>query len=95
VTNERCPAGWNCAVYDGASALTTDCVPPGAKTHGASCRSVYFECAPGHICDDGAAGDGRCRALCRVAEDECPTGTTCTPFEPSSFLDGVQYGVCS
>ncbi len=71
----------------------TTCVPAGSGAAGASCDEP-FACSPGFNCVHYSSSD-ICRKFCRVGTaTDCPSGFTCSEYEPQVTVGGVEYGFC-
>lgn len=48
-------------------------------------------CAPGY----GCRADGTCAKWCRVGQNDCPAGSSCSAAPLGTQANGVAYGTCS
>lgn len=86
-------AGTGVCFVDDAGA--TDCQAGGTKADGATCTGG--DCGPGLGCitiTQNGATSNVCKKWCRVGQNDCGAGKTCTGFGTKLIVDGVEHGTC-
>jgi hypothetical protein len=85
----RCGTGTTCMVV---LPDISDCIG-GAGTAvgpGTCVPGNDLACAPGHGC-----ANGTCAKWCRIGQNDCPAGSSCTNQPLSVTAGGIAYGTCA
>jgi len=78
-----------CYVDDEGS---TDCQEGGPRTENQTCSETQA-CGPGLVCTTSSSSS-TCKRWCRVGQNDCGSGRTCTGFSTEVKVGGVVYGAC-
>jgi hypothetical protein len=70
----------------------TDCQAGGSRAEHQTC-SPTDECGPALVCTTVSAAS-TCKRWCRVGQNDCGTGKTCTGFQTAVTIGTVEYGAC-
>jgi cysteine-rich repeat protein len=91
LTQNGCPSGQGCIIFDDGPDDFTDCEVMGNRLDGQSCTETE-QCMEGSICVGTIVG-AECASMCEVG-DSCPTGGVCGPFSTPVIISGIEIGVC-
>lgn len=70
----------------------TDCQEGGSRTENQTCSATQA-CGPGLVCTTSSSSS-TCKRWCRVGQNDCGTGKTCTGFSQEVKVGNVVYGAC-
>ena len=70
----------------------TDCQEGGPRAQNQTC-SATEACGPGLVCTT-TSSSSTCKRWCRVGQNDCGTGKTCTGFSTEVKVGDVVYGAC-
>ena len=70
----------------------TDCQEGGRRTENQTCSATQA-CGPGLVCTTSSSSS-TCKRWCRVGQNDCGSGKTCTGFSTEVKVGGVVYGAC-
>ena len=70
----------------------TDCQSGGSRTEQQTC-SPTNECGPALVCTTVGA-TSTCKRWCRVGQNDCGVGKTCSGFQTAVKVGTVEYGAC-
>lgn len=94
VADTGCPGALSCHTYEDSARDYTQCVAAGTKQPGTAC-TADDQCDGGAACVESNGGASVCRDYCQVGNNAtCPTGQTCTTFNPELKIGNTIVGAC-